>query len=150
MPIKRDEHLQTISRDHHHGLLLCWKIKTGFKKQIEPARIKKYADWFYKNHLVPHFDVEEKYVFPVLGNDHAHVKRALLEHDNLKRYFDSETDIIENLASIESELQNHIRFEERVLFNEIQAIATEQQLQDIQKYHHDGKFVDNTEDVFWL
>src|SRR5690606_10923423 len=28
-PIKRNKDLQPFSRDHHHSLLLCWKIRTG-------------------------------------------------------------------------------------------------------------------------
>ena len=42
MPIKRSEFLKPISREHHHGLLLCWKIRAGLKKGIEPERIKLY------------------------------------------------------------------------------------------------------------
>jgi len=34
-PIKRDKVLQPLSHDHHQGLLLCWKIRTGIKKGIE-------------------------------------------------------------------------------------------------------------------
>src|SRR5690606_36276296 len=66
-PIKRDENIQPFSREHHHGLLLSWKIKTGFKKNLELERIKRYTDWFYKNQLLPHFEAEEKYLFPILG-----------------------------------------------------------------------------------
>ena len=38
-PIKRHKALQPLSRDHHHGLLLSWKIRAGFSKNIEPNRI---------------------------------------------------------------------------------------------------------------
>ena len=115
MPIKRDEFLKPLSRDHHHGLLLCWKIRTGFKKQVEISRIKSYSDWFYKNHLLPHFDVEEKYVFPILGNHHELVKKALSEHRKLRRLFEDSNDVPKNLGKIEEDLEAHIRFEERFL-----------------------------------
>ena len=46
-PLKRHKALQPLSRDHHHGLLLSWKIRSGFKKNIDVERIKVYADWFY-------------------------------------------------------------------------------------------------------
>lgn len=150
MPIKRNTHLQAISREHHHGLLLSWKIRTGLKKHIEPARIKVYADWFYKTHLLPHFEIEEKYIFPILGNDNELIKKVLAEHERLKSYFESETEILENLNLIEKELEDHIRFEERVLFNEIQAIASEEQLQKVKSIHDEDKFVDNQTDAFWL
>ena len=54
-PQKRHKALQPLSREHHHGLLLSWKIRAGFSENIGPKRIKVYADWFFKNHLIPHF-----------------------------------------------------------------------------------------------
>jgi hypothetical protein len=74
-PIKRSEFLKPLSREHHRGLLFCWKIRAGIKKNVEVSRIKKYADWFYQNYLVPHFEVEEKYVFPILGNENEFIKK---------------------------------------------------------------------------
>ena len=150
MPIKRNESLKAISREHHHGLLLCWKIRTGIKKQIEPERIKKYSDWFYTSQLLPHFELEEEHIFTLLGNENELVKKALSEHRRLKRLFESETEVMKNMTLIEEELESHIRFEERVLFNEIQLIATEEQLQEIKTIHTEEKFLDNLTDAFWL
>ena len=150
MPIKRSENLKAISREHHHGLLLSWKIRNGIKKEIAPERIKTYIDWFYVEHLLPHFELEEKYVFPILGNENELVKKALTEHRRLVRLFESETTNMKNLIQIEEELESHIRFEERVLFNEIQAVATQEQLDLIKEIHTEEKFVDNISDAFWL
>lgn len=150
MPIVRNENLKGISREHHHSLLLSWKIRNGFKKEIDPIRIKKYVNWFYKSHILPHFEIEEKYIFPILTKEHLLVKKALSEHRRLKRLFESETTIIRNLILIEEELESHIRFEERILFNEIQTVATEGQLEKINASHCDEDFVDNLKDPFWL
>jgi len=148
-PIKRNEALKPLSRDHHHGLLLCWKIRQGFKLNIEPERIKKYLDWFWISYLKPHFEVEEQYVFPVLGSKNELVKQALAEHRRLKRLFENEDDLSKILSLIEEELEKHIRFEERVLFNEIQKVARKEQLQQIQLLHADNKFADNLIAPFW-
>lgn len=148
-PINRNKALQGVSRDHHHGLLLCWKIRTGFSKNIKASRIKRYADWFYKTHLVPHFEIEEKYIFPILGKQNQLVKKALAEHRRLVRLFGEADNPHRSLSLIEEELEQHIRFEERVLFNEIQKVATVQQLTAILKLHTDEKFNDNTDDPFW-
>lgn len=150
MPIKRNESLKAISRDHHHGLLLSWKIRNGIKKEIVPERIKKYVDWFYTSHLQPHFELEEKYVFSILGNEHELVKKALTEHRRLVRLFELNIASMKNLIQIEEELESHIRFEERILFNEIQTVATEEQLQQIKLSHSEGDFSDNLTDPFWL
>lgn len=148
-PIIRDIHLQGVSREHHQGLLLCWKIRTGFSKRIDELRIKKYADWFFKSHLVPHFELEENYIFPILGNDNDLVKKALAEHRRLIRLFTESDDILKSLSLIEEELEKHIRFEERILFNQAQKVATQKQLAIISKQLTDEKFNDNTDDEFW-
>lgn len=148
-PIKRDKALQPISREHHQSLLLCWKIRTGFSKGVDVVRMKKYADWFFENHIRPHFEMEETYIFPILGNKHEGVKKALSEHRRLSRLFENSVEIEKSLSRIEEELEAHIRFEERILFNEIQEIATEEQLKSILEHHTESKFQENTDDMFW-
>jgi len=149
-PLKRHKALQPLSREHHHGLLLSWKIRTGFSKNIEIERIKTYADWFFNNELIPHFELEEAHIFPILKADNELVKRALAEHRRLKRLFNDEKDIERSLHKIEEELEQHIRFEERILFPEIQKTATEAQLALIEEIHHEEGFVDNVSDEFWI
>jgi hypothetical protein len=149
-PIKRNEFLIPISREHHHSLLLCWKIRSGIKKNVEISRIKKYVNWFYEYHILPHFEVEEKYIFPILGNENDLIKRAITEHENLKMLFVDLTENENKYIMIADNLDNHIRFEERILFNEIQSIATQAQLEVIQTSHSEGKFYDNEEDKFWV
>lgn len=148
-PLKRIEELRFLSREHHHGLLLCWKIRSGFAKQIDVSRIKTYVDWFYNNHIQQHFNIEENHIFPILGNGHKLVKKALSEHKRLHKLFNDEHNVQNALSLLEEELEQHIRFEERVLFKEIQNIATEKQLKLIAEIHTDEKFIDNTEDEFW-
>ena len=148
-PIKRHKDIQPLSRDHHHSLLLCWKIRKGFSKGVELERIKAYSDWFFLNHVQPHFRIEEEYMFPVLGNNHEMVKRALAEHRRLERLFNEEKDIERSLSRIEEEMEQHVRYEERELFNVIQQHATQEQLRLIAENHKDERFEDNTTDEFW-
>ncbi|PWK23146.1 hemerythrin HHE cation binding domain-containing protein [Maribacter polysiphoniae] len=138
-----------VSRDHHHGLLLCYKLRTGFSKDIAPERMKRYTDWFFKTHLIPHFEVEEKYIFPILGNQNELVKRAIAEHCALVGLFESSHDIELSLHHIEETLKQHIRFEERELFNAIEKVATQAQLALVAEFHKDEDFVDNQDDPFW-
>lgn len=147
-PIKRHKSIVPLSKDHHLALLLSWKIRTGFKKNIDPKRIKTYSNWFWKNHVQEHFEIEEKYVFPILGNEHPLIKKALAEHHRLKKLFESENEINNNLSLIEEELEDHVRFEERILFSEIQKVATEEELKNIE-IHHQNNFCDDWKDEFW-
>lgn len=149
-PIKRHSALIPYSREHHYSLLLGWKIKMGFSKDIAPERIKKYTDWFFKNHILKHFEEEEKYIFPILGNDHPMVKKALADHKRLISLFNEKKNIEASLKSIKEELEAHIRYEERELFKAIQADATTEELQKIEDIHNEIKFEENTTDQFWL
>lgn len=149
VPIKRSISLQPLSREHHHSLLLCWKIRTGLKKGIDIERIKKYSDWFFTNSLLTHFNIEEEFVFPLLGNEHELVKKALTNHRRLKRLFENTTDIKKSLIRLEEELEKHIRFEERVLFPSIEKIVKEKELKLIIQIHYEDNTDEDWGDEFW-
>ena len=148
-PIKRASELKPFSHDHHHGLLLCWKIKTGMAKNVELKRIKEYVDWFYQNHLQEHFELEEKYIFSILETGNEHIQQALKEHKRLNHLFEASSDLETNLKCIEKELEAHIRFEERILFAEIQKSATKEQLETIEEVHSKEAFLENEDANFW-
>ncbi len=148
-PLKRHISLQPLSHEHHHGLLLSWKIREGLKRGIEPARIKRYTDWFWEKHLRQHFEFEEAYIFPILGKKDKMVKRAKKEHSRLRRLFTAQERVNINLSLIEEELVAHIRFEERILFNEIQKNASEEQLVLLEKIHQEKQNAETWEDEFW-
>jgi iron-sulfur cluster repair protein YtfE (RIC family) len=148
-PQKRHKALQPLSREHHHGLLLSWKIRSGFNKKVAPKRMRDYANWFFETHLLPHFEMEETHIFPILENENDLVKKALAEHRRLKRLFTKEVNDVKMLGKVEEELEQHIRFEERVLFPEIQKVATQAQLEHIEKIHQPEVFEDKLDDEFW-
>jgi len=137
--------------------MLCWKIKTGLSKNVEPERIKRYADWFYAEHLTPHFAEEENALFPILGNENATspelsaslVARAVQEHRELEKLFADNSNVEDTLRRIADLLDKHIRFEERELFEVIQRNATEEQLQALAKHDAPQPFCDNETDPFW-
>lgn len=148
--MKRIEELHHLSHDHHHGLLVCWKIRTAFSKGIEIERVKDYLNWFYDYHLKSHFEIEEATLLTVVGSEHEYGKQMLEEHQQLRELFENQEVRSGNLVEIEELLQAHIRFEERVLFPLIQDIATIEQLKAIAAADSEEKFIDNESDAFWL
>lgn len=151
-PLKRHEALRPLSKDHHHGLLLCWKIREGRKKQVGTKRIKAYTDFFYGSQLRPHFNFEEEEIFVLLGEDHPMIKKAKRDHQRLEQLFKQEDQVDRALTEIEKELEEHIRFEERVLFNEIQQEVSEDKLEALQNKEDEIKTPDPDDwnDKFWL
>ncbi|WP_434035457.1 hemerythrin domain-containing protein [Formosa sp. 4Alg 33] len=148
-PLKRHKSLQPLSRDHHHGLLLAWKIRTGFKKEVEVERIKVYTDWFYTTHLVPHFKMEEAHVFSILPEDHPLRMQAIDEHKQIDALASTMTHLENTLVKLADVLEGHIRFEERVLFPEIQSVATAKEMEHIDEIHYEQNLEENTIDEFW-
>jgi iron-sulfur cluster repair protein YtfE (RIC family) len=152
-PIKRHIALQPVSHDHHQGLLVCWKIRTGIAESIEPERIKAFVDFYYNTHLLEHFRLEEEFIFPILGNKNELVIQAYAEHGSIIHIINLKDDLAMALIMIERQLQAHIRFEERILFNEVQKIATEEELAKIAAIHSDNKEmnqqIESWQDNFW-
>lgn len=148
-PIKRHIALQPLSRQHHFGLLFSWKLRKGFSKNIDIERLQEYAKWFYTTEIKPHFEDEENYIFPILEADNELVERALKEHRRIKRLFQDTENPKKSLHQLEEELDAHIRFEERILFNEIQKIATKEQLQKITDIHKEPVTPPEYHDNFW-
>ena len=153
-PIKRDPSIVEFSKDHHFALLLCWKIREGIRKTIEPTRISQYVVHFFDNDLSNHFSEEENLLFSQLSekdplrvqaeDDHAQIRKLV---ENIRKNKDDET----LLVSFADLLDKHIRFEERILFNHLQETLTALQLQKIaaslQARHHNIDI--GWEDVFW-
>lgn len=148
--MERTEELKAFSREHHHGLLLSWKIRAGISKGVSFDRIKKYSDWFFTTYMIPHFKKEREVVFPILGKKDPLVKKALSNQRRLKKLFLGNKKPPEIALSLgEEKLEQHIRFEERQLFKRVQEVATSEQLEQIEELHKEKEFEENKEDEFW-
>ncbi len=155
-PIKRSIELQPLSRDHHFGLLLCWKVRTGIAMNVEPERIAEYVLFFYKLYLRDHFQEEEKYVFTLIADDDSAIRRALEEHRKIELVIKNIEKNIPNyskLSEFEQILNNHIRYEERELFPYIEQISAGTELRttgDIIASIHDDTIEPVWSDEFWV
>lgn len=131
--MKRDKSLIPLSQDHHNGLMLAQLIKKDapvYKGLPTDSTGKvKYAIEKWKSELIPHFNNEEKILFPfVRGRDKEIDKlidEILREHKILNELFElleSESSVENTLNEIGILLENHIRKEERELFQLIQKV----------------------------
>lgn len=152
-PLERNEKIVKLSRDHHAGLLFCWKIRQGVKFHVEKNRMIRYIKYFWDNHFSTHFREEEEFLFPPVKNDE--VQRAIDDHQKIKICIDKigvagiekEEDVLLELADT---VDDHIRFEERVLFPHLQEKLSDEELQKIGEQIINPPFVDNFEDQFWV
>jgi hemerythrin-like domain-containing protein len=154
-PIKRSKELAHLSREHHEGLLLSWKINTGLNKAVPAERISSYVLFFFDKSLNSHFEEEELYVFPLLEPDSPLRREAEMQHKMLREIingFRNNEELSPLLLKKFSELlSQHIRFEERVLFNMIENKVDNTVLKSIEE-----KLIDHIKcdldwhDPFWL
>lgn len=149
-PLKRHPALQPLSREHHHILLLGFKIRQGLKNNIEPERIRKYCTWFFDYYLQPHFEKEEFHLTHLLESDSEITSRLQHNHQKVSDAFKEMKTFDIPIKVFELIVVSHVRFEERVLFEEIQNNLTDEDIQYLEKYLTEHKFQDDLQDVFWL
>ena len=151
--MRRNINLQDLSKDHHQGLLLGWKIKQGLKQQVPTAIIKSYIEYFFKEALLPHFKEEEVILLSCLADENELKQKTLEDHRLIEK-------LVEKICREEKEdemyfladtLDAHIRFEERTLFPYLEDRLSVSVLEDIgnQIRNQDYSFTDNYPYEFW-
>ena len=147
--MKRHEALKQLSRDHHFGLLLCWKLKEGLKKAVSVERMSKYIGLFYLQNLKPHFAEEEETIFKVLGEEDPLIKEAISQHRTFQKMIEDGFDTPDQIDTFRALLELHIRTEERQIFPEIEKQATEEQLENLLQLDHPKLKEPEYDDIFW-
>ncbi|RYY40914.1 MAG: hemerythrin domain-containing protein [Chitinophagaceae bacterium] len=152
MPLKRSPQLQPLSREHHEGLLLAWKIRQGMGKGVAPQRIAGYVLWFWNAELEDHFRREEAAFHPALRGAEL-LNRMQDEHEEIEGLMQVLAQIPDEvlLEEIAQKVNDHIRFEERVLFPWIELELGEEKLQTLSKTidQKQERFVAPWVDEFW-
>lgn len=153
-PIKRSEYIKALSHDHHTGLLFCWKIKEGLRKNVPLEKILKYINFFWNGHLKEHFREEEALLFNRFDDELS--RQAKSEHLMIEKnvgYLNSQDHQTADMYLAFAEaLIKHIRFEERTLFPHLEASLPQAVLKQVGDYlsaEHAAAFVDNYPDEFW-
>lgn len=153
-PIKRSEDMRLLSRDHDFGLLFSWKIKQGIARNVDTIRIRDYLNFFLSQPLRDHFLDEEVLLFNRLDVEEPCVQ-AKKDHQQIVNLIDAANAadqgdylVYEKLIAF---LNDHIRFEERVVFPHLEKVLSESTLSSIgyflERQHHE--FIDDYKGEFW-
>lgn len=111
--------LRTLIPANPAALQFCWHIRVGLFRKIEPVKIRQYAGFFYRTYLDEHLCAQEQLMMGCTGISETVVKKALTYHRRLRRLFESNSDPCQTLSKIEDVLEQHVRFEQKVLFTAI-------------------------------
>lgn len=133
-PIARSEALAPLSRDHYTGLVQARHLIKAARRDAV-ARRKAVAEFIdaFKNDIAVHFDDEERLLAGVLSEEDR--DRLVTEHRRLNALADEARALRRDvdpdparLTEIGEALEEHIRWEERELFNRLQQTITPAQL----------------------
>lgn len=132
--MKRHPSLQPLSDDHHRALVLARRLRrdsTGMGALALASLASKVRQVFGAE-LEPHFRVEERWLLPALeGRGEARLATRTLE-DHARLYALAHglwsEDTPQELGTL---LEKHVRFEERVLFPEAEAVLSDAELASV-------------------
>lgn len=151
-PIKRNPNIVKLSRDHHASLLFCWKLRQGIKRHTAIERMINYVQYFWSQHFATHFKEEEEILFAPLQDEK--VRKALEDHKKIRSIISelsclNKMESVEQLSELADAVDNHVRYEERILFPHLEVLLSEKQLDNIGNHISEKPLVDLYEDAFW-
>jgi len=119
--MKRATELRSLSKDHHRALVIAKRAKQfNIECETTLANIWMEIEIYYSTELESHFRIEETYIAPHLESpgEIELIKKLYKEHDEIRCYFSPEsTRTATDLSDFGKLLEQHVRFEERELFN---------------------------------
>jgi hemerythrin-like domain-containing protein len=131
----RDKNLIPLSHQHQHALALCVRLDRAVKaNDVDLQAWQAEIQTLFEQEIVIHFATEEKDVFPAAAQFDelaTLVNELQSEHKVLRAFFTraaSRKLDLKELGSLVETLSQHIRKEERQLFEGMQKLMTAEEL----------------------
>jgi len=131
----RDPNLIPLSRQHQHTLALCVRLDRAIQaEEVDIEAWQAEIEQQFENEIAIHFAAEEKELFPAAAQFpelRKLVDELLAEHMVLRDYFARATARRldqQSLANFGEKSAEHIRKEERQLFEGMQKVMSSQAL----------------------
>lgn len=133
----RDQNLVPLSHQHQHALALCVLIGKAFAEAGQTPDVHPWEQEIvrqFDTEIAFHFQAEEKYLFP-LADQHDELRELVdelrIEHTLIRRNVErarARQFAVTDLQVFSASLSEHIRKEERQLFEALQRLLTAEQL----------------------
>jgi len=119
--MKRVAALRALSDDHHSALVLARRCERAAEEGVWQAVWRHVQDAFAA-HLEPHFRIEEDHLLPGLEaiGEPALAERIREDHAALRALRDEAAPTAETVGELGGRLEDHVRFEERTVFESTQ------------------------------
>jgi hemerythrin-like domain-containing protein len=144
--MKRDERLIRLSREHHHGLVMALRIRRELPGATDEQAAELYSDLlrFWSAGLLNHFQAENGCLLARIAHrddeglrQAGRLQREHREMEELVETMRSTPDMTKRrdaLGRFGEQLQDHIRWEERELFQWMESTLTDEELNEIGTY----------------
>jgi hemerythrin-like domain-containing protein len=136
----RDKNLVPLSHQHQHALALCVRIGKAFAEAGETPDVHPWETEIVKqfdNEIRFHFEAEEKFLFPA-AERHEELRDLVdelrIEHTLIRRNVERARGrqfAVTDLQVFTATLSEHIRKEERQLFESLQKLLSATQLREL-------------------
>lgn len=156
--MKRKKELETLSWEHHNGLVSAFRLQKGLKNKADLNVMREYILDIWENELLHHFWMEEEILIKPLklNSDGLELLKQLLdEHADFRgkiNHFKNDgNSLADRILDFAVSLNKHIRFEERELFPYIESNFSGQKLAEVSKFLHDHHKSEcfNWQNQFW-
>lgn len=133
--MKRHPALVPLSHDHQHTLARARELReaAGADEQARHEASSRFRR-HYGLAMVRHFREEEELVFPLLTLQPPELDRVLSQHQRVRalvRQLEDDGPAPETLAELGALLEEHIRLEERIVFELVQETVAGERLEAI-------------------
>lgn len=138
--MKRSGELRDLSEEHHYGLVAARNLRLAAENGPPSPEVVAAFLTEWREAIQAHFRSEEEVLLPqiaaVLGSRHELVVRTLTDHVEIRRAV-RELERADTVASqsratqVARLLHDHIRFEERILFPEVEAQLAGEALREL-------------------
>jgi Hemerythrin HHE cation binding domain len=135
--MKRDARLRSLSRDHHHALVLARYIAAICARNGMDADLVALVRERFAAEISPHFAIEETLLDALQGcGVDDLVLRTRREHAEMLRLLDASTTTDPKcLCELGQLLNDHVRFEERELYPTCEELLARDILERVANAH---------------
>jgi iron-sulfur cluster repair protein YtfE (RIC family) len=152
----RAESLQPLSRQHKAALMTCLLIRKGVSRQAPVAVMTDFFLHSWEKEIAPHMVEEENKLIPLLNQfdqGKPFAQTILRDHElirNSMEHLRMENVNTRLLADLADMLEQHVRYEERIVFQSMQKFIPPRSLAAISiNENHQQPVCDNYPVHFW-
>lgn len=112
--------------------------------------MREYCVWFFDSFLQPHIKKEQTHFSYIFKKNSQLLSELENSHKELSESFQKLEPKVSDLKKLEKHLVDTIRFEERVLFEQLQADLSPKAIEYLEAHLQEKTFSEHPKLIFWM